>query len=139
MSQPACASRGGAERDRQRIPSRIHTVNAEPDVGLELTNGEIMTRAEIKSRTLHRWSHPGAPRPLNFWQFVTTAAGNSDRNGLCPPCSFPDLCFNVIILKEEVFTLKSHSNSARRFIRALEWVLAKRKQHLVPVPTVSLL
>ena len=38
-------SRGGArrERGRERIPSRLCTVITEPDVGLELTNREIMT------------------------------------------------------------------------------------------------
>ena len=33
----------GRERGRQRIPSRLHTVGAEPNVGHELTNHEIMT------------------------------------------------------------------------------------------------
>ena len=38
-------SREGAERERgrARIPSRLHTVSAEPDLGLELKNCEIMT------------------------------------------------------------------------------------------------
>ena len=38
-------SRGGTERQRQRqrIPSRVWTVSAGPDVGLELTNGETVT------------------------------------------------------------------------------------------------
>ena len=38
-------SRAGAEREgkRERIPSRLHTVSAEPNVGLELANHEIMT------------------------------------------------------------------------------------------------
>ena len=33
-------SRGGAERggERERIPSRLHTVSEEPNAGLELTN-----------------------------------------------------------------------------------------------------
>ena len=31
------------ERGKERIPSRLHTVSTEPDVGLELTNHEIMT------------------------------------------------------------------------------------------------
>ena len=37
-------SREGAERqgERERIPSRFYTVSEEPDVGLELTNHEIM-------------------------------------------------------------------------------------------------
>ena len=34
-------SRGRAERER--ISSRLHAVRAEPDVGLKLTNCEIMT------------------------------------------------------------------------------------------------
>ena len=29
-------------RERERIPSRLHTGSVEPDVGLELTNCEIM-------------------------------------------------------------------------------------------------
>ena len=33
----------GRERGRERIPSKLHAVSAEPDVGLDLTNCEIMT------------------------------------------------------------------------------------------------
>ena len=33
-------SRGGAERDR--IPSRVHTVSSAPNIGLDLTNHEII-------------------------------------------------------------------------------------------------
>ena len=36
-------TRGGAEREGERTPSRLLTVSAEPDVGLELMDGEIMT------------------------------------------------------------------------------------------------
>ena len=39
----ARASRGGAERGRERIPSRLSTASAEPDTGLEPTNREIVT------------------------------------------------------------------------------------------------
>ena len=31
------------ERERERTQSRLHTVNVGPDVGLDLTNCEIMT------------------------------------------------------------------------------------------------
>ena len=31
------------QREGERIPSRLHAVSAEPDVGLHLTNHEIMT------------------------------------------------------------------------------------------------
>ena len=34
---------GEEQRERERMPSRILTVSAEPDVGLELTNRKIMT------------------------------------------------------------------------------------------------
>ena len=39
------ARAGGAERKRERetIPSRLHTVRPESDAGLEPTNHEIMT------------------------------------------------------------------------------------------------
>ena len=54
--------RKGRDRERgreKRIPSRLHTIGAELDVGLDLTNLEIMTWAKIKSQTL------GAPRWLS--------------------------------------------------------------------------
>ena len=38
----------GQRERRQRLPSRFHVVSAEPDVGLDPTNSEIMTRAEVK-------------------------------------------------------------------------------------------
>ena len=52
------------ERDRERgerIPSRLCTLSAEPEAGLDLINYEIMTRAETKSKMFNRLSHPGAP------------------------------------------------------------------------------
>ena len=33
----------GREREGERIPSKLHTVSAEPSVGLNLMNCEIMT------------------------------------------------------------------------------------------------
>ena len=41
-------SRGGTERGRERIPIRLSAVSTEPNMGLELTNREIMI--EPKSR-----------------------------------------------------------------------------------------
>ena len=52
----------GTERGKERIPSRLCSVRADPNVGLEHTNREIMTGAKIKSQMLDRLSHPGAPR-----------------------------------------------------------------------------
>ena len=34
---------GESQRGRTRFPSRLCTVNTEPDMGLKLTNREIMT------------------------------------------------------------------------------------------------
>ena len=34
-------------RERERIPSRLHTISPEPDAGLNLTNLEIRTGAEV--------------------------------------------------------------------------------------------
>ena len=36
-------SGGGTERRRDRITSRLRTISAEPDVGLELMNHELVT------------------------------------------------------------------------------------------------
>ena len=52
---------GGAERDGERIPSRLHAVSTEPSVRLDPMNHEIMTWAEIKSWTLNWLSHAGTP------------------------------------------------------------------------------
>ena len=48
---------GQRGRNRDRIPSRLQAASREPDMGLELTNREITTGAETKSRTLNRLSH----------------------------------------------------------------------------------
>ena len=51
----------GRERQRERISSRLCSVSAEPDLGLNPTNFEIITWAEIKSWMFNQLSHPGAP------------------------------------------------------------------------------
>ena len=56
--------KGGRSREkgRERIPSRLHTASSESNnTGLELTNFEITTRAEIKSQRLNRFKHPSTP------------------------------------------------------------------------------
>ena len=58
MRACARAGEGQREREKERIPSRLHIVSAEPDVGLELMNHEIMTQAQTKSRTLEPPRHP---------------------------------------------------------------------------------
>ena len=50
----ARTGRGESERGRERIPSRLHAVSTGPAAGLDLTNREIVTRAEIKSPTFIR-------------------------------------------------------------------------------------
>ena len=42
-----CAQGRGREREGDRISSRLHAASVKPDVGLELTNREIMTWAEV--------------------------------------------------------------------------------------------
>ena len=56
---------GQREKEREKIPSRPRTVSTGPSAGLEPTNCEIMTGAKIRSQTLNRLSHLGAP-PLTF-------------------------------------------------------------------------
>ena len=50
-----------AERQGERISSRLHNVSAEPDDGLKLTNYKIMIWAKTKSWMLNWLSHPGTP------------------------------------------------------------------------------
>ena len=56
----------GRERGREKIPTRIHAVSPEPNLGLNPMNHEIMTSAKIKSGTLNQLSDPGAPKLSNF-------------------------------------------------------------------------
>ena len=42
---------GEGQREGERIPNRFHTVSAEPNAGLELTNHEIIAQAEVKGFT----------------------------------------------------------------------------------------
>ena len=63
------------ERGRERIPSRLCTVSAEPDAALKFMNHEVMTRAEIENQMLSPLSHPVFPRSLltlffNFYLFL---------------------------------------------------------------------
>ena len=47
-------SRGGAEREgdtESEAGSRLRAISTEPDAGLELMNGEIMTQAEVRCLT----------------------------------------------------------------------------------------
>ena len=43
----------GREREGESIPSRLHTVSAEPDAGLDPTNQTMRSRPEPKSRVKH--------------------------------------------------------------------------------------
>ena len=58
--------RRGRERGRESIPSRLHIISTQPDVGLKPMNHEMMTRAKVKSWTLNQLSHPGAPVMRTF-------------------------------------------------------------------------
>ena len=54
------------EREREQGRGRERETQAVvTDAGLNPTNHEIMTQAKIKSQTLNRLSHPGAP-PLRL-------------------------------------------------------------------------
>ena len=62
-----CKQGWGRERGRERIPSSLHTVSIEPDVGLDPMNCEIMIWAKTKSQMLNWMSHPSAPERLKFY------------------------------------------------------------------------
>ena len=43
LRERVCVQGRGREKHKERIPNRLRTVSAEPIVGLELMNCEIMT------------------------------------------------------------------------------------------------
>ena len=49
------------QTQRQRESQAVCAVSMEPNMGLQLMNGEIMTQVETKSLTLNCLSYPGAP------------------------------------------------------------------------------
>ena len=82
------------KRGRERIPSRLHPVSIEPNVGHDLTNHEIMARVEIKNQMLNWLSRPGASVFLILKvHFITVTVtcqgllcveGNSIQLSWCP-------------------------------------------------------
>ena len=52
------ASRGGTEREKERISRRFCIVSADPDAGLEPMNREIMAPAEVRHLTKPRRCPP---------------------------------------------------------------------------------
>ena len=69
------ASRGGEERGRQRIWSRLCTDSREPKAGLEFTNCEIMTWAEVRCST--DWS---TQMPLHVISFSLSIHSQTCRH-----------------------------------------------------------
>ena len=69
------------EGQRERVPSRLHTVGMEPHVGLKPTNHEIMTRASIKIQVLNWLSHLGAPE-INLLYDFSTMYSEFDKSSL---------------------------------------------------------
>ena len=55
------------EREGERIPSRLHTVSAESDMGLELTNHEIMTELKSDAYPMETPRHPRLDMILNIF------------------------------------------------------------------------
>ena len=55
------------ERARERIPSGLHTVSTEPDVGLDPTNCETMTWAKLRVGHLTDWATQVPWEPLLNW------------------------------------------------------------------------
>ena len=80
-------SRRGAEREgdtESEAGSRLRAVSTELDTGLEPTDREIMTSAEV--RMLNPLSPPGAPLEWPFshlaaflWAWLQPASGESGR------------------------------------------------------------
>ena len=66
-------SRGRAER----IPSRLLTVSAKPDVGFGPRNYEIMIQAQIKGQMLNQLSHSSTPAIA----FLIVSGWSSRRHG----------------------------------------------------------
>ena len=99
--QPVLMSWGGAENERERVPSRFCTVSEEPEVGLSLMNHEIMTWARIKNWMLNQLSHPGAPQPLLLTMMILTSTYLPERFVSSP------FCFSITTLDNSTDILTS--------------------------------
>ena len=84
---------------RERIPSGLHAVSREPNIGLKPRNHEIMTRAEIKSYLLNQLNHLGAPKQtflmIIYQENIIRKIIYSDN----PPRSYNDACTNTMSSK----------------------------------------
>ena len=108
--EPVCMSRGGAEREGERIPRRPCTVNAEPDAGLKPTHHEIMTRAQIKSQMLIQLSNPGARRlsKTSFWGTQLAQSVEHTTLHLRVVSSSPTLGLEITSLKKTHLFIQFH-------------------------------
>ena len=70
----------GRERGRQRIPSRLHTASIEPNMGLEPTNGEILTWAEVGPLT--DWAIQAPQQWVKLKNSFSGAPGWLSRSGV---------------------------------------------------------
>lgn len=68
----ASTNRGEAKRERERIPSQLDSVSAEPTTrGLDVMNRKTFTWVQIKRWMLNPQSHRGAPQnnAFDFFKF----------------------------------------------------------------------
>ena len=96
---------GEGQRDN---PKQAPLCQQELDVGLELTNHEIMTWPEIKSQTLNWLSHPGNSRMM-FWVLGVHLVTERDieQVSFLLGCNFKGkyLCFLFLFLVFFFFSL----------------------------------
>ena len=63
------------QNPKQAPGSRLRAVSTEPDAGLELTNLEIVTRAEVRCSTGRATQAPQEQRPLNTTEIKLVSFG----------------------------------------------------------------
>ena len=79
------------ERGKERIPSRLHTVSAEPDVGLQLTNLRDHDLSRNQGLDAQPTKPPRCPRPwyLSWKSFSPPFLGNNAFYDKQFPLLFP--------------------------------------------------
>ena len=125
---PACAKWGrDRERRRERIPSSC-SVSAEPNVGLEPRNCEIMTCTRINSWMLNWLSHLGI-------------RDNAHSDGLCTCWPDPDSATYLWLCGPEkvsyIFIPSGIAWSALALVRAPRWALCWQHRLSDPLSPVG--
>ena len=100
---------GRRKRERERIPGRFRVVSPEPEAGLEPTNREIMTWAQVQCLT--DWA---TQAPHRWWLLNSLFRSGTQRPHACCPAGSSVTLAACLIARANVYSWSQCSQIAPR-------------------------